>query len=187
ALKIQEGVYKVNPKTDIKIKTINPFKNVDKKVTGLWKIKTPEKLVKILTYTGREITLTPETKMKTLENGLIYWKKAADFTVNDYLAAARRIIYNGKRVNILALIGDDENIEVGVVKTFFKKTLEKLNNKNILENIKNQTISELDKAKHARTVESCDTVKIPLREFIKYSKNAGFSLNYITRYIREYY
>ena len=186
-LKIQEGVYKVNPKTEIKIKTINPFKNVDKKVTGLWKIKTPEKLVKILTHTGREITLTPETKMKTFENGLIYWKKAADFTVNDYLAAARRITYNGRRINILELIGESESVEAGVLKTFLKKIFEKLNDKNILENIKNQSISELDKVECTQTVENCDIVRIPLKEFIKYSKNAGYELNHIIQNIREYY
>ena len=51
-------------------------KDGERKVLRLWKLKAPEKLVHIRTEDGREIIVTPETRLLTPEG----WKQAKDIT-----------------------------------------------------------------------------------------------------------
>ncbi len=181
-VKIQEGVYKVNPKKELKIKTINSVKTADKKINWLWKIKSPEILVRIVTSTGREVILTPETKMKTLQGEYAYWKKASELTENDQIAAVKRISYTGRKVNILEVIGSVEGLEASVKKTFLKKLLEKLNSKTYGEPVKEWFKINLNNEEN-----ELNTVRINLRELIEYVNKAGYSLHDLASNIEEYW
>jgi replicative DNA helicase Mcm len=69
------------------------------KITKYWKLKAPEKLVKIITNTGKEITVTPENPIPIIKDGKIVWKVAIDIDKNDYIATPRFIPVNAKPVS----------------------------------------------------------------------------------------
>ncbi|MEM3516606.1 MAG: ATP-binding protein [Candidatus Bathyarchaeia archaeon] len=88
--KIKEGFYSsgsIERKTiafDSKTLKLKPLR-----ITGYWKLKAPDKLVKITTKTNREIIVTPENPIPIIKNGKVIWKKAIELTINDYIAAPR--------------------------------------------------------------------------------------------------
>ena len=68
--------------------------NLELKTRGIskvWRIKSPEKLIKIITRTGRELKLTPQTSLFSIdqENGLI-WKPSKYLKPKDRIAVARK-------------------------------------------------------------------------------------------------
>ncbi len=69
-------------------------------ISKFWKIKSPKQLIKIISRTGKEIKVTPQTSMLTLDakNGLV-WKAASLLSKGDRLATSKRYpIYSRKTV-----------------------------------------------------------------------------------------
>ncbi|NLL94334.1 MAG: ATPase [Thermoplasmatales archaeon] len=52
-------------------------------VTHVWRIKTPERLVRVTVEDGRSLTLTPETKMMAYSDCAYGWVEAKDMAVGD--------------------------------------------------------------------------------------------------------
>ncbi|MFB6088952.1 MAG: LAGLIDADG family homing endonuclease, partial [Candidatus Aenigmatarchaeota archaeon] len=60
-------------------------------VEQFWKIKSPEKLVRIKTQLGKEIKTTPENPIPVFEDGEIKWIKAEELTGEEHLITPRNL------------------------------------------------------------------------------------------------
>ncbi|WP_457550760.1 LAGLIDADG family homing endonuclease [Archaeoglobus sp.] len=108
----------------VKVQTLNDAKVSEKAVEKVWRLKSPAKLVKITTQTGKELITTPETKVMVLEDGRISWKPARDLTKQDYVATVRRLKHKGRAVTTLELLSDLDNLTVYGVKGVVKKLVD---------------------------------------------------------------
>jgi replicative DNA helicase Mcm len=70
-------------------------KNQQFDVTKICMRKSPEKLLKITTATGNEITLTKEHPLFTTKNGFIYAKEAVNFKKGEFIASPSKINVSG--------------------------------------------------------------------------------------------
>ncbi|BAW30864.1 MCM family protein [Methanothermobacter sp. MT-2] len=125
-IEYKPGVYVSKLKKPVKIQTINPTKVTSKVSDKIWKLKAPRKLVKIATETGKELILTPETKVLSLENGNLKWKEAKKLGETHYVATTRRLEHKGQKILTLQLIKDMDNIIVHGVDSLVKKLIKKI-------------------------------------------------------------
>lgn len=58
-------------------------------ITYVWKIKTPEKLIRITTMTQDSLTLTPETKIQAMHDGNYDWVPAGEIVVGDMVPVVK--------------------------------------------------------------------------------------------------
>ncbi len=58
-------------------------------VTYIWRIKTPERLVRITAVTGDTITLTPETKLQAMHDGRYDWFASSEIREGDMVPIVR--------------------------------------------------------------------------------------------------
>ncbi|NJE07179.1 helix-turn-helix domain-containing protein [Thermococcus sp. M39] len=91
----------------------------------VWKLRAPKNLVKIRTTTGKEILLTSETKLMTLENETITWKEAKDISSNDYVATVRKLEVKEKPLLTLELLEDLDDLVLYGIKGKVKELIEK--------------------------------------------------------------
>jgi len=108
----------------VRVQTLNDAKVSEKAVEKVWRLKSPAKLVKITTQTGKELITTPETKVMVLEGSRISWKPAKDLTEQDYVATVRRLKHRGRVVTTLELLSDLDNLIVYGVKGIVKKLVD---------------------------------------------------------------
>ena len=181
---IKNGVLVAKSADPVKIQTINPL-NVSTRPSGeFWKLKSPEKLIKVTTRTGRQIILTPETKMMTIENGVIVWKEAKDFVPGDNVAVARKLEQKGRKVFTLELVEDQDNIVVYGAKTFVKKILEELKSKyNLTTRELARKLGINENKLYYNWVNPNAKGNIPLHELIKLAKMAGYTYDEISNHI----
>ncbi|WP_456328456.1 LAGLIDADG family homing endonuclease [Archaeoglobus sp.] len=108
----------------VRVQTLNDAKVSEKVVEKVWRLKSPAKLVRITTQTGKELIVTPETKVMVLEDGKLIWKPAKDLTKQDYVATVRRLKHRGKVVTTLELLSDLDNLIIYGVKGIVKKLVD---------------------------------------------------------------
>ncbi len=108
----------------VRVQTLNDAKVSKKAVEKVWRLRSPAKLVKITTQTGKELITTPETKVMVLEHGRISWKPAKDLTGQDYIATVRRLKHRGKVVTTIELLSDLDNLIIYGVKGIVKKLID---------------------------------------------------------------
>ncbi len=108
----------------VRVQTLNDAKVSEKAVEKVWRLKSPAKLVKITTQTGKELITTPETKVMVLEGSKISWKPAKDLTEQDYVATVKRLKHRGRVVTTLELLSDLDNLMVYGVKGIVKKLVD---------------------------------------------------------------
>ncbi|ADB57855.1 LAGLIDADG family homing endonuclease [Archaeoglobus profundus] len=108
----------------VSVLTLNDAKISEKAVEKVWRLKSPVKLVRITTQTGKELIVTPETKVMVLEDGKVSWKPAKDLTKQDYVATVRRLKHRGKVVTTLELLSDLDNLIIYGVKGIVKKLVD---------------------------------------------------------------
>jgi len=77
---------------ELKVKPMN--------VSQYWKIRSPEKLVKIKTRTGKEVKVTLENPLPILQKGIVVWKKANEVREGDFIATPREIAYEPKESKV---------------------------------------------------------------------------------------
>ncbi len=112
----ENGVYRSKLDEPIKVQTINPAKTSFKPSNTLWKIRSPEKLIKVRSQTGKEVVATPNTKILVMENGEVKWKKSGEIHESDFIATARRLDHKGEKVLTLELVKDLDITVYGVEK-----------------------------------------------------------------------
>ena len=97
-------------------------------VERFWKLKAPKFMFKIATASGREIEITPETKLLTFSG----WKKAKELSIGEFVACSR-IIASGiqDRLLTISLIKSDPKIYgiEDVVREILKKLTKKYKTK----------------------------------------------------------
>jgi len=91
--KFEEGIWQAkDPNDDRKVLSLDKdLKLNERAINQFWKIKVSGDLIRLITQSGKELIVTPETKLLTLENGVVCWKKAKSFKEGDCLATAREI------------------------------------------------------------------------------------------------
>ncbi len=57
----------------------------------IWRIKAPDKMIKITTQSGKELCLTANTSLIRIKQGKVEWVKAADLNEIDFVACARTL------------------------------------------------------------------------------------------------
>lgn len=85
-----EGIWQAKKTdSDVKIYTLNDKLKIEgKRPAQFWKLKGPEKMVRIKTRLGKELSITPNTKLLTINDGNVEWKKAGEFKETDFVATA---------------------------------------------------------------------------------------------------
>jgi replicative DNA helicase Mcm len=68
------------------------------KITQYWKLKAPKRLARITTQSGKEVIVTPDNPILTINNGEFEWKKARKLLDNDYIACPRKILPSQERL-----------------------------------------------------------------------------------------
>ncbi len=89
----KEGIdYVNNVRTDLRTFHSENLMIKEQKVEKFWRIKSPSKLIKIKARTGRELKLTPETTIFSLEPkyGLV-WKQASHLRKGERIASIKRL------------------------------------------------------------------------------------------------
>ncbi len=120
-IKYKMGVYVSKLEKPIRVQTINPTRVSSRVSDKVWRLRAPEKLVKITTETGKELTLTPETKVLSFEEGELRWREAKRLGEGDHVATTRRLEYGGRRVLTLELIEDLDDVVVYGVESLIGK------------------------------------------------------------------
>jgi DNA replicative helicase MCM subunit Mcm2 (Cdc46/Mcm family) len=120
-----EGVLQAkNPKSDKKIFTLDEnFKVRPTKISQFWKIKAPERMVRITTQSGKSITTTPNTKIYTIFNGRPYWREANSLEEGDYVATSRELRFKNRNKQLVINLLESNPIVYGV-KKHIKKIIE---------------------------------------------------------------
>lgn len=107
------------------------------KVSNVWKIKSPNKLLKITTKTGTKIKVTLDNPILTIRNGKIIWINAKEIKKGDRIGKSR-IIKTNKYINPQTINLIDKNAHL-------------INSSNVIEHIreecskKGMTIRDLSK------------------------------------------
>ncbi|MFX0205841.1 MAG: LAGLIDADG family homing endonuclease [Candidatus Hodarchaeota archaeon] len=63
-------------------------------ISRVWRIKTPEKLFRIITRTGNEIVLTPETSLLSINDKGLIWKQARTLKKSERVATSHHLLIN---------------------------------------------------------------------------------------------
>jgi len=161
-IEYKRGVYVSKLKKPIRIQTINPTKISSKVSDKVWKLKAPEKLVKITTQTGKELILTPETKVLSLEDGKLKWREAKRLEEDDHVATTRRLEYKGQNLLTFELIKDMDDVVVHGAESLVKKLIKRLKKEKGTKKI----VQEL----------GFDEPPTNLRMILKLAKKANYSL-----------
>lgn len=102
--KVDDGVY---APVDLEIHALDAgtLKVIKAKADIAWKRKAPEKMLKVKTKTGREISVTPTHPFFTFENGQFRTKSAGDLNAGDLIAVPRGIGHNPD-IDVLPYLGE---------------------------------------------------------------------------------
>ncbi len=91
-----EGIWKAKRVLPKKILTID--ENLQIKpvpVSQYWKLQAPPVMIEITTTSGRKLTVTPHTKLLTMQEGDFLWKESEEFRIGEHLATARETNVEG--------------------------------------------------------------------------------------------
>ncbi len=137
-----EGVWKAKENGETKkIYTVSDkLKMSSHEIEDFWKLKSPEKMISIKTRLGKDITLTQNTKLLTLNQGFTQWKCASEISRGEYIATPRTIPDTEKHeIELISLIKSDPKIHN--IKNTVKSLLD-LNKVNKRELAKDLEINE---------------------------------------------
>ncbi len=127
SIEYAHGIWQAKNTTDNKkIFTLDEnLKIKPKEVEQFWKITPPAYMIKLKTRSGKEVIVTPNTKLFSIENGDLIWKEAEDITAGEFLAGTSSLHFeNHKRFLTVSLI--KSNPIVYGVKKDIKKIIDKL-------------------------------------------------------------
>ncbi|MFH1786948.1 MAG: helicase-related protein [archaeon] len=84
---------------DATVYSLNDWHIKSKGVTGCCRLKS-NSLLKIVTESGAEVTVTPEHPLLTIADGQTYWKSAKNLGVSDHVAVPLKIEIGGTETKI---------------------------------------------------------------------------------------
>ncbi|MBI2578713.1 MAG: hypothetical protein HYW26_03310 [Candidatus Aenigmarchaeota archaeon] len=90
--RVEEGIYAAEGGS-LKVMGLeqDSLKIKPMKITHYWKLKSPEKLLRIKTRSGKEIKVTKDNPMPVINNGQLIWVKASNLEKGNYLACPRML------------------------------------------------------------------------------------------------
>ncbi|MBU2638429.1 MAG: ATP-binding protein [Nanoarchaeota archaeon] len=93
SMEYANGVWaSVDSQSDKKIFTLDEsLKLKSQHINRFWKLMPPERMAKLRTRSGKELLVTPNTKLYTISKGIPCWKEAGVFVEGDYVASARSL------------------------------------------------------------------------------------------------
>ena len=94
-------------------------------MSRVWRLKAPGELIRVKTITGKELTLTPETRLLTIRDGEPRWEEAKNLSERDYVATLRRLTVEEKKVPVLELLRDLDDLVLHGVNDQVKELIEK--------------------------------------------------------------
>ncbi len=153
--------------------TFNGKKSIKKRISHLWKLFSPKRLVSVKLRSGDEITTTPEHPFMVLDNDLeIRYKKAKDIEKGEFIIVPRKLNFasnmdKAKEYIINAL----ENAENFVV------FLNEPRSENFFRKLQKDTLQNLQKKGLFTThAYSCKQHKrLRAKDFVKLARYAGFN------------
>jgi DNA replicative helicase MCM subunit Mcm2 (Cdc46/Mcm family) len=81
------------------------------KITQYWKLKAPGKLIRITTKSGKEITVTPNNPILTINKGILKWRNASSLTERDFIASSRNILPSeNRKISLTGMIDDSSHL-----------------------------------------------------------------------------
>ncbi len=130
-----DGILIAKNKTSQKVYTLNDnLKIKGQYIDSFWKIKAPKKMVSIKLKSGKEISITKNTKLLTMCNNGLIWNKSINFKKGDFLATARQISTTiDNEIPTISLIS--RNPTVYGVKNFLKNLLKDVNKKKLAKEL----------------------------------------------------
>ena len=87
------------------------FRLEEEETSKIWRIKSPENMIKITTSSGKFIKVTPNTPLITLNHGKIRWVRAKELNENDYVATTRSIPLKEKSIPTISIL-KNKNIHI---------------------------------------------------------------------------
>ena len=111
-----EGIWCArDPRNDKKIFTLDShFKVKSRKINQFWKIKSPKYMVNITTSSGKNIVMTPNTKLFSIRDGCTIWEEADKVMTEDYLAACREFTFENPNKQLVIMLIKSNPIVYGV-------------------------------------------------------------------------
>ncbi len=177
----------INPESKKKIFTLDEnFKIKPKEINQFWRIAPPEYMIKLKTRMGKEIIVTPNTK---IYDSNLSWKEAINFKKDDYIATVRNLKFEENKNSIFTLDliksnpvirGIKDKVKFLIEEACKKKSIDKrtlarnlnINELNIYHNWVNKKARGNIKLKSLKLLSNY--AEIPLEEII--DDNARFSL-----------
>ncbi|MCX6803004.1 MAG: ATP-binding protein, partial [Candidatus Diapherotrites archaeon] len=158
-------------------------------ISKVWRINAPNKMIKIKSRLGKELSLTPNTPLIRIKNGKLEWVKSSELDKGDFVACARTIPNIGEiendKVYSIEILKENKNIKIqDNVSNEFKEITDILIKKKAYKDL-----TELAKSigKSRDTVYSWRIPKhyhgIPLKTFIELGKKAGWKTEKISKCI----
>ena len=130
-----DGILIAKNKTSQKVYTLNDdLKIKGQYIDSFWKIKAPKKMISIKLKSGKEISITKNTKLLTMCNNGLIWNKSINFKKGDFLATARQINATiNNEIPTISLIS--RNPTVYGVKNFLKNLLQNVNKRELAKEL----------------------------------------------------
>lgn len=97
------------------------------KVTRVWKIESPDKLLRIRTRTGKEVKVTLDNPMPIIKEGSVKWIKAKDLKKKDRIASPRNIeVIEKEDFPTIKILNKKAHIinSSNIIKTIIKKCMQ---------------------------------------------------------------
>jgi len=162
--------YKDN-KNDLPIFHLNDLKLKSENISKVWRIKSPNKLIKIVTRSGRELKLTPQTSVFSINknNGLL-WKPAKFLRQNDRVAVIRKLPISSEKTppSIFRLIQDYQSkIRIIKIKNFVNNFFEEVKISNNIQISDLASFFEVNESTLYNWRQSNCNESISLQNFIK--------------------
>ncbi|MBI4174917.1 MAG: hypothetical protein HY517_04695 [Candidatus Aenigmarchaeota archaeon] len=147
------------------------FKIKPLNITHVWKIKSPDKLVKVTSRSGKELIVTKDNPMPIIKNGEIIWKSASNLATGDFLATPRKLVYSPKNASILPFL--DKKARIKNCSSVVLPLLEKIKaEKTIKEVVSDTGVSESGLYWFWKHEQGAPTLK----DLMKVSENIGMNL-----------
>ena len=155
------------------------------KISKIWRIKAPKKMIEIKSRLGKELSLTPNTSLIRIQKGEFGWVKANEIKKGDYVACVRKLPFTESKKYSIEVLLKNKNIKIANnISKEFKQISDKLVNQK-----KYPTLMALAKkiGKSRATIYAWRNPKfyhgIALKDFIKLGKEAGWSIRKLSKCI----
>jgi len=108
----EPGVWVANNPAKMRVLSLSKeAKQTPRRIIQYFKIKAPKKLARITTRSGRQVTVTMDNPILTLNDGRLVWKKACSITEDDHIASSRSLLSPiNREVMMTGLIDDSAHV-----------------------------------------------------------------------------